>query len=173
MSAARLAGPGRAGPLLSVQRHVRSGWLPGTAALRSWAAAALGARAARSEIALSIVGTARSRALNFQYRHKDQPTNVLSFPAAAGTAVPDARGAAGTRVQALGDIVICPQVLRREARAQGKRERDHWMHLFVHGVLHLVGHDHELETDARRMERLEVRVLRGLGVADPYRSLEP
>jgi probable rRNA maturation factor len=158
-----------AGPLLSVHCQVRSGWVPGPAALRRWAAAALGARAARSEIALAIVGSARSRALNHRYRGKDRPTNVLSFPAAPGTAVPDA----GNGVLALGDIVICPQVLRREARAQGKRERDHWMHLFVHGVLHLVGHDHERDDEARRMERLEVRVLRGLGVADPYRSPEP
>jgi probable rRNA maturation factor len=173
MNAARARRVQPAGPQLSVQRHVRSGWVPGVAALRSWAAAALGQRAARSEIALAIVGTARSRALNFRYRGKDRPTNVLSFPAAPGTALPDVRGTAGIRVQALGDIVICPQVLRREARAQGKRERDHWMHLFVHGVLHLVGHDHEHDAEARRMERLEVRVLRGLGVADPYRSPEP
>jgi probable rRNA maturation factor len=130
-------------------------------ALRAWAAAALGVRAARSEIALLIVGTARSRALNRQYRGRDRATNVLSFPAA-----PVARGP----LRPLGDIVICPQVLRHEARAQGMPERDHWMHLFVHGVLHLVGHDHERETEARRMERLEVRVLRGFGVADPYRS---
>ena len=95
---ARVAKAPVAGPLLSVQRHVRSGWVPGAATLRSWAAAALGARAARSEIALSIVGTARSRALNHRYRGKDSPTNVLSFPAATGTAVPDARGAAGARV---------------------------------------------------------------------------
>ena len=187
MSAARAArpraakpgvgGPRPAGPLLSVQRQVRSGWVPGTAALRRWAAAALGARAARGQIALAIVGSARSRALNLQYRGKDRPTNVLSFPAAPGTELPDerggARGSRPARLTALGDIVICPQVLRREAREQGKRERDHWMHLFVHGVLHLVGHDHEHDDEARRMERLEARVLRGFGVADPYRSHGP
>jgi probable rRNA maturation factor len=161
MSARRPAPRAAQGPVLSVQRHTRSGWVPGQAQLRRWAAAALGARGARSELALLVVGTARSRALNLRYRGKDRPTNVLSFPAAPGPLAP---------LRPLGDIVICPEVLRREARAQGKPERDHWMHLFVHGVLHLVGHDHERDDQARRMERLEVRVLRGLGVADPYRS---
>jgi probable rRNA maturation factor len=162
---ARASATGR-GPLLTVRRHTRSGWVPGQAVLRRWASAALGARAARSEIALLVVGTARSRALNLRYRGKDRPTNVLSFPAAPGLALPGAGG--GPRP--LGDIVICPAVLRREARAQGKRERDHWMHLFLHGVLHLLGHDHEHDDEARRMERLERRLLRGFGVADPYRG---
>jgi len=70
----------------------------------------------------------------------------------------------------LGDIVICPEVLLREARAQHKAPRAHWMHLYVHGVLHLIGHDHEHSAQARRMEQREVRVLRALGVANPYRS---
>ena len=70
----------------------------------------------------------------------------------------------------LGDLVICPQVLRREARAAGKAERAHWTHLVIHGVLHLIGYDHERPADALRMERREVRLLRELGVANPYRS---
>jgi probable rRNA maturation factor len=72
--------------------------------------------------------------------------------------------------QGLGDLVICPQVLRREARAAGKPERAHWMHLVIHGALHLIGYDHERPAEARRMERREVRLLRTLGVANPYRS---
>ena len=149
-------------PRLEVRRATRTGFVPGAAQLRSWAAAALGARARGAEIALLVVGRARSRTLNHQYRGRDKATNVLSFPA------PAMPGAAPPRP--LGDIVICPDVLRREARAQGKRERDHWMHLFIHGVLHLVGHDHVREAEAKRMEGLERRLLRRFGVADPYQQ---
>ncbi len=87
---------------------------------------------------------------------RDKPTNVLSFPATGET-----RRQAGL----LGDLVICPAVLRAEARAQGKRLAAHWAHLVVHGVLHLVGFDHERDEDAQRMQRREIRVLRELGFA--------
>jgi len=149
------------GVTLTLRRSTRRGWVPGAGALRHWASLALGKRARGGELALLIVGTARSRTLNRRYRGRDYATNVLSFPAATQ---PAAAGAV------LGDIVICPAVLLREARAQRKPPRAHWMHLFVHGVLHLVGHDHEHAAEARRMERREVRVLRALGVANPYRS---
>jgi probable rRNA maturation factor len=69
----------------------------------------------------------------------------------------------------LGDLVICPAIVRAEARAQHKSARAHWIHLVVHGVLHLVGYDHERDDEALRMERREIRVLRGLGIANPYR----
>jgi probable rRNA maturation factor len=108
------------------------------------------------------VGPAASRALNAHYRGRDCATNVLSFPAPARMA-----GSAGL----LGDLVICPAVLRSEARAQHKSARAHWMHLVVHGVLHLTGYDHECEDQAVRMERREIRVLRRLGVANPYRAV--
>lgn len=152
-------------PLLDVQRATRTGFVPATAQLRTWAAAALGRRARGAGIALLVVGRVRSRTLNRQYRGRDRATNVLSFPAPLLPPVP---AAAAGAARPLGDIVICPEVLRREARAQGKRERDHWMHLFIHGVLHLVGHDHVREAEALRMERLERRLLRRFGVADPY-----
>lgn len=163
-------------PRLELRRATRRGYVPGAALLRRWAAAALGARSRGAGIALLVVGSARSRSLNRAWRRQDHATNVLSFPAPPTGGRPGAAARAGTRGRSgapapreLGDIVICPEVLRREARAQGKRERDHWAHLFIHGVLHLVGHDHEREAEARRMERLERRVLRGLGIADPYR----
>jgi probable rRNA maturation factor len=146
-------------PAISVVRAVRSGWLPTARDFRLWAAAALGARARGREISVSLVGAARSRALNAHYRGRDHATNVLSFPAPAA-------GSAGL----LGDLVICPAVLRAEARAQHKSARAHWAHLVVHGVLHLAGYDHERADQARRMERREVRVLAGLGVANPYRE---
>jgi probable rRNA maturation factor len=150
----------RALPSVSVQRRVSAGWLPGAHDLRRWAGAALGRRAAGREISVLLVGPARSRALNARYRGRDRPTNVLSFRAAG--AVQDCG--------VLGDLVICPAVLRAEAQAQRKSARAHWAHLVVHGVLHLAGYDHERERDARRMERREIRVLRALGIANPYRA---
>jgi probable rRNA maturation factor len=145
---------------LHLRRLTRSGRIPGVAALRCWAALALGRRAHGGELSILVVGPARSRSLNWRYRRRNHATNVLSFPAAA-------------RGPCLGDLVICPQVLRREARAAGRDEREHWMHLVIHGALHLVGYDHERADDARRMERREVRLLRALGVANPYREASP
>jgi probable rRNA maturation factor len=135
---------------------------PGARLLTAWASAALGARVASgAEIAVQVVTPAASRRLNHRYRGKDSPTNVLSFPAAAPP---------GARPRPLGDIVICPAVLKREAREQGKAERAHWAHLVVHGTLHLVGYDHENDADASRMERREIAVLRRLGYPNPYRT---
>lgn len=136
--------------------------VPSPRLLRRWASAALGARGAGRELALSTVGATRMRTLNRRYRGKDRPTNVLSFPVLPQPAMP----AAGPLP--LGDVVICPAVLRREAREQGKTERAHWAHLVVHGTLHLAGYDHEHDDDARRMERREISVLRALGFANPY-----
>jgi probable rRNA maturation factor len=150
-------------PRVSLGRATRRGWAPSAKLLARWAAAALGRRAADSEISVLLVGAARSRALNAHYRGQDHATNVLSFPAQPGSAATP-----GARL--LGDLVICPDVLRREARVQHKRERDHWAHLVVHGVLHLIGFDHERDAEARRMERREVLALRALGVANPYRA---
>jgi len=127
---------------------------------------ALGRRAAGREIGVSVVGPTESRRLNAQFRGRDKPTNVLSFPVAAQ--LPAAIAAEEPRP--LGDLVICPQVLQTEARAQKKTLRAHWAHLVVHGSLHLIGYDHERDSDAGRMERREIAVLRRLGFANPYRS---
>ena len=137
---------------------------PGARLIAAWAAAALGTRAAGAEIAVQVVSPAASRRLNHHYRGKDKPTNVLSFPT---TAPP------GAVPRPLGDIVICPAVLKREAREQGKPERAHWAHLVVHGALHLAGYDHENDSDATRMERREIAVLRRLGFPNPYRAPTP
>jgi probable rRNA maturation factor len=149
------------GPLIRVRSQSRARGVPSRQAFRAWARAALGRAAPGREISVLVVGEAHSRALNRRYRGRDAPTNVLSFPAATAGA-----GA----VLLLGDLVICPQVLRREARAQHKRLKDHWTHLFVHGLLHLIGFDHERASDAQRMERREIRILRSMGIANPYRS---
>ncbi len=149
---------------LDVQRRVRA-WAPRNAQLARWAAAALGRRGANREITVRVVGPAESRRLNARYRGKDKPTNVLSFPAAA---LPDVAEAIAVP---LGDLVICAQVVRAEALAQGKPLQAHWAHLVVHGALHLLGYDHDCEPDARRMERREINVLRALGFTNPYRSI--
>lgn len=156
----------RALPTVDVARAGSNARLPPRRELQTWAAAALGRAAARSEISLLIVDPARSRRYNRDYRGQDKPTNVLSFsrPPAPGGA------ATGSRREVLGDLVICPQVLQREAREQRKPARAHWMHLFVHGLLHLQGYDHERASDAQRMERREIRILRRFGVPNPYRS---
>jgi len=143
---------------VQLRRATRQGRVPGTATLRRWASLALGRQARGRELSVLVVGPARSRSLNRRYRGQDHATNVLAFPAAAGGG------------ELLGDLVICPQLLQREALAQGKPERAHWMHLVIHGTLHLIGYRHGRPADARRMERREVRLLRSLGVANPYRN---
>jgi probable rRNA maturation factor len=148
-----------AGASVSVARTVRSGWTPAARDFRRWADAVLGASGSGRELSVLLVGPRRSRALNARYRGRDKSTNVLSFPAPQV-----AVRSAGT----LGDLVICPAVLRAEAREQNKAVRCHWAHMVVHGMLHLLGYDHERARDAQRMERREVRVLRSLGIANPY-----
>jgi len=111
-----------------------------------------------------VVGPAESRRLNARYRGRDKATNVLSFPA------PQLPPIAASMARPLGDLVICPQVLRTEAREQQKSLRAHWAHLVVHGSLHLIGYDHGRAADAQRMERREIAVLRRLGFENPYRS---
>ena len=148
---------------IDVQRQVRA-WSPPRGEIATWASAALGRRAAGRELGVRVVGPAESRRLNSRFRGKDKPTNVLSFPAARLPVPP------GCAAPPLGDLVICPQVLRAEAREQHKSLRAHWAHLVVHGSLHLIGYDHERESDANRMERREIAVLRRFGFANPYRS---
>ena len=111
------------------------------------------------EACIRVVEASESEALNRDYRDKNKPTNVLSFP--AELVVPD-----GDKV--LGDIVICDPVVRQEAQAQDKRVQDHYLHMVVHGMLHLYGYDHIDPAEADVMEDLEREILGGLGVADPY-----
>jgi len=121
--------------------------------VRKAARAAVGRR--RSALVVALADDKTVRKLNAKHRGSNKPTNVLSYPS-------DARGF-------LGDIVLARETVWREARAQGKRPADHVSHLVVHGVLHLLGYDHETgETDAERMEGRERRILKGLGIDDPY-----
>lgn len=150
-------------PLLHVGYALPRAGLPAAASYRRWVAAALAGAGHRrpAELSIRLVDADEGRALNRQYRGKDRPTNVLSFPAELPPGVP---------VPLLGDIVLCAPVIAAEAAAQGKPLRDHHAHLTVHGVLHLLGHGHDDDTAAAAMEALETRILAGLGLPDPYRS---
>ena len=149
-------------PALQVEVVVadRRPWAPSAKRLALWAAVAAGARGHHAELAIRIVGKRESRRLNAHWRGKDYATNVLSFPVEGLPAI--------VRPRPLGDLVICAPVVAAEASEQGKTQSAHWAHLVVHGVLHLLGHDHEHDAEAERMERLERRLLAGLGFADPY-----
>lgn len=151
--------------------------VPAAATLRAWARAAAagrgetGGRASESdavrggragELTIRIVGTAESAELNARYRGKRGPTNVLSFDGE----LPDLPGA--DLVAPLGDLVICAPVVVAEAAEQCKTPEAHWAHMVVHGVLHLLGYDHEADSDAQIMEERERNILFKLGFPDPW-----
>lgn len=115
------------------------------------------------EISLRIVDEAEMQALNQHYRSKAYSTNVLSFPAQLDPIIQDK-----LPNELLGDIAVCAPVVNREAQRQGKETQAHWDHMMIHGVLHLLGFDHEDDTEAQRMERIEVEALKALGWPDPY-----
>ena len=135
--------------------------LPDEHAFQKWVEAALAGHPRDSEVSIRVVDDAEGRELNLRYRHKDYATNVLSFPAELPPEIP-----------LLGDLVLCAPVVEKEAREQRKGLDEHYAHLVIHGVLHLIGHDHETIAEARRMEALETQVLEKLGIPDPYIARE-
>lgn len=134
---------------------------PAKKQLSHWALQALAENHCHKEVTIRIVDTSEMTVLNEQYRHKKGATNVLSFPAE----LPEA---AKKHYPLLGDIVICAEVVNREATEQKKTTDAHWAHMVVHGVLHLLGHDHEKEDEAAIMESLEIKILQQLGFSNPY-----
>ena len=112
-----------------------------------------------AEIHVDLVAASVMQSLNATYRKKNYPTNVLSFP--ENIPLPENK-------QFLGNIILCPEVLRQEALAQGKMCHDHLTHLLIHGCLHLIGFDHQEKADAKKMEALEIKMLRELGIQNPY-----
>jgi probable rRNA maturation factor len=142
----------------------RHPWAPSARLIRAWAEAAAGAKGRSASLAVRIVTPAESQKLNTHYRGKAKPTNVLSF---AAERLP---GSLHGEPRPLGDLVICARIVAREAREQRKTLAAHWAHMVVHGTLHLLGYDHELDDEAERMEQRERRVLKSLGIADPYQD---
>ena len=147
---------------VDIQRAIKADDLPGDDQLIRWARAGW-QQAHDSEVTLRLVDEAESQALNHQYRGKDKPTNVLSFPFEAP---------AGITVPLAGDLVICAPVVAREAAEQDKASEAHWAHMVIHGLLHLQGYDHVEDSDAEVMEALEIRLLAELGYSNPYETEE-
>jgi probable rRNA maturation factor len=144
---------------IEVQYAFTADGLPEPDAVRRWVDCALEGRRPAAELAVRIVDEAEITALNRRYRGKDGATNVLSFPF---DAMP------GVETEQLGDIVVCAPVVAAEAVTQRKSPEAHWAHIVIHGVLHLLGHDHHREEAAQEMEALEIRLLASLGFPDPY-----
>lgn len=149
---------------LDVQVASAASDIPGKDDFERWLAVALGDRD-NVGLTVRIVDAGEMEALNARYRGKNGPTNVLSFPAdlpqsLKGAIIPEP----------LGDLVICAPVVAAEAKTQSKPESNHWAHLTIHGVLHLLGYDHQDQADAEVMEALEIRCLSELGIPDPYRA---
>jgi len=135
--------------------------LPTAEQIEQWATAAVQPQSDEVEMTVRIVDEPESHELNLNYRGKDHPTNVLSFPFECPDEV---------ELPLLGDLVICRQVVEREAQEQDKPLMAHWAHMVVHGSLHLLGYDHIEDDEAEEMESLETQIMTGLGFADPYLS---
>lgn len=116
-----------------------------------------------AEITIRIVDEQESQQLNNTYRHKDKPTNVLSFPFESPIEI---------EVPLLGDLIICKQVVEAEAKEQHKSLTAHWAHMIVHGCLHLLGYDHILDEEAEEMENIEIDIMQQLGFNNPYQPIE-
>ncbi len=144
---------------VDVQLATQHADTPRAETLERWALSTLSSgRDEPGELCLRVVDDEESQTLNASYRGIDKPTNVLSFP--ADVDLPDAN--------VLGDVVICAPIVEFEAAEQNKNVADHYAHMVVHGILHLMGYDHESDGEAERMEQLEVTILGELGIADPY-----
>ena len=145
--------------------------IPAKANFQAWAQAAFDALnpgnfAANVGMSLRFVDLDEGMRLNLQYRGRDYATNVLSFASELPVGMPK-----NIKLDWLGDLIVCAPVIAREALEQQKPLRDHHAHMCVHGVLHLLGLDHLQAAEAKRMEALEVQVLAGFGIADPYQAL--
>ncbi|WP_032116232.1 rRNA maturation RNase YbeY [Candidatus Arsenophonus nilaparvatae] len=133
--------------------------LPSETTFQNWLEAFLPQFQSESEITIRIVDIAESQNLNLTYRGKDKPTNVLSFPFEAPENI---------TLPLLGDLIICRQIVEKEAIEQQKNQDAHWAHMVIHGCLHLLGYDHLTDFEAEEMETIETEIMQKLGYPDPY-----
>lgn len=133
--------------------------LPSLDDIQCWLSTAVTQFQPQAEVTVRIVDEDESQQLNRDYRGKDKPTNVLSFPFETPP---------GMEIDLLGDLIICRQVVEREAVEQNKPLMAHWAHMVVHGSLHLLGYDHIEDDEAEEMESLETEIMQGMGFEDPY-----
>lgn len=146
--------------IVDIQNACEAKNLPGKALFQQWVDTTISSVTDQTfELTVRLVNSDESQQLNNQYRMKDKPTNVLSFP----FEVPE-----GIELNLLGDLVICASVVEQEAKVQNKGLFDHWAHMVIHGCLHLLGYDHINDTDAEEMEALEVKILAKLSISNPY-----
>lgn len=146
---------------LDIQFAIETPPLPTQTQLQAWVDVALEAYSQQFSMCIRIVDDLESQALNSEYRGKDKPTNVLSFP----FEMPDC---VELDTEILGDLVVCAPVVATEACEQNKPLFDHWAHMIVHGTLHLLGFDHIKDDEAEEMEQLERDILAKLNISDPY-----
>lgn len=148
---------------IDIESNSASQQIPDTAELERWISAALCSQQFEdAEVSVYIVDEEEGQELNAQYRSKDYPTNILSFPADIAEEV---------GIPLLGDLVVCAPVVEREAHEQGKTLQAHWAHMLIHGTLHLVGFDHIDDDEAETMETLETQIVTGLGYPAPYQEI--
>lgn len=146
--------------ILDFQLASEASGIPTEAQFQQWLDAAVTPFQDDAEVTIRIVDEAESQQLNFDYREKDKPTNVLSFPFQQPPGIEE--------LPLLGDLVICVQVVEHEASEQNKALAAHWAHMVVHGCLHLLGFDHITEDEAQEMEAEEIQILADLGFPNPY-----
>jgi probable rRNA maturation factor len=145
--------------ILDLQQACDAPNLPTYKQFQRWVDTALNSYKKDFEVTIRLVEVRESQSLNLQYRKKDKPTNVLSFP----FEVPE-----GIELDLLGDLVICAEVVAQEANVQHKTFDNHWAHMVIHGCLHLLGYDHIDDVEATEMEALETKLLKSLEISDPY-----
>jgi len=146
---------------LDLQIAVDANNLPTKAQFESWVREAVGQTMPEVELTIRLVESSESQQLNHTYRGKDKPTNVLSFPFEAPAEID---------LPLLGDLIICVDVVEKEAQEQNKSLEAHWAHMVIHGCLHLLGYDHIIDEEAEEMESLETQLLEHLGFSDPYKE---
>ncbi|MGB0458786.1 MAG: rRNA maturation RNase YbeY [Porticoccaceae bacterium] len=145
--------------ILDIQSASSSEDAPDDQSIKRWVSAAIGSKTGDTELSIRIVDEAEGKALNETYRGASGPTNVLSFPFDEKTPEP---------MPLIGDIVVCAPVVAREAAQQNKDLNAHWAHMIIHGVLHLLGYDHQNDSEAAIMESLETEIMQKLGFPPPY-----